>query len=225
MEVLYWALIYSVRFMPQYLRHPYSHWLLAGSSPGIPPSHFLPCVPLPPMLTSVQVYQFARSRLDIWRTRHTVDVSRHHALQVVWLEEYLHLSWEPAIQRFFLQSRTTMWWINRIYSYVHLPATVSFLVGLYWYCVTRTRSRTMSVSWQNVTASPEINSRIYEAQRRALAVSNLLAFVVFSTWPCMPPRLLDDKDGGAANGGLQAKFGFVDTVHARNGAVSIWYVP
>lgn len=40
----------------------------------------------------------------------------------------------------------------------------------------------------------------------------------------MPPRLLDDKDGGAAGGEIDRKFGFIDTVHARNGAVSVWYV-
>ena len=145
--------------------------------------------------------------------------------QVVRLEEHLRLFVEPAIQRFFLQSSMAMWWTNRIYSYVHLPATISFLVGLYWYCITRTRSRSVSLSWQNGFTSKKVDPSIYEARRRALAVSNLLAFIVFSTWPCMPPRLLDDKDGGAADGELERKFGFADTVHARNGAVSVWYVP
>ena len=171
-----------------------------------------------PILTSSQVYQMARGRLAVWRTQHTIEVSRSHALQVVWLEERLHLFLEPSIQRFFLRSSTAMWWINRIYSYVHLPATISFLVGLYCYCVTRTRSRSISLSWQNLSTA-KVDARIYEGRRRALAMCNVIAFMVFSTWPCMPPRLLDDKDSG---GELERRFRFVDTVHARNGAVSVW---
>lgn len=40
---------------------------------------------------------------------------------------------------------------------------------------------------------------------------NLMAFVVFTAWPCMPPRLLPEEDG----------FSFVDTVHAGKVA-SVW---
>jgi hypothetical protein len=42
-----------------------------------------------------------------------------------------------------------------------------------------------------------------------MALANLLAFAVFTLWPCMPPRL------------LPASYGFVDTVH-KHGAGSTW---
>lgn len=40
---------------------------------------------------------------------------------------------------------------------------------------------------------------------------NLMAFVVFTVWPCMPPRLLPEEDG----------FWFVDTVHVGK-VSSVW---
>ena len=42
-----------------------------------------------------------------------------------------------------------------------------------------------------------------------MVLANVLAFAVFTLWPCMPPRL------------LPASYGFVDTVH-KHGAGSIW---
>jgi hypothetical protein len=71
--------------------------------------------------------------------------------------------------------------LNRIYSFIHIPGTITFLAWLY-------------------AAAPQ---PLFEARRRTLAVSNLMAFVVFTLWPCMPPRLLPSTDG----------FNFVDTVH------------
>ena len=38
----------------------------------------------------------------------------------------------------------------------------------------------------------------------------------------MPPRLLDNRDDGGAESYLDRKFGFVDTVHNKGGAVSVW---
>ncbi|KAH9016847.1 hypothetical protein EDB84DRAFT_710198, partial [Lactarius hengduanensis] len=51
--------------------------------------------------------------------------------------------------------------------------------------------------------------RVYAPVRRTMALANLLAFVVFTLWPCMPPRL------------LPAAYSFVDTVH-KHGAGSVW---
>lgn len=119
---------------------------------------------------------------------------------------------------FFLQHPSMMWWINRIYSWVHLPATISFLVGLYYFTITRNRSSALS-SWHvDRVNGPDL----YESRRRALALCNLFAFCVFSTWPCMPPRLLGDSKLSGEAGELARSFQFVDTVHARNGAVSVF---
>ncbi|KIW64031.1 hypothetical protein PV04_08992 [Phialophora macrospora] len=162
------------------------------------------------------VYQFGRGQLAIRFVDQTIDIACYHALAVIKVEQRLHIFWELSIQQFFLQHTGWMWWINRIYSFVHLPATISFLVGLYYFAITRNRSNADS-NWQvDRTKGPEL----YESRRRALALCNLFAFCVFSTWPCMPPRLLDESRLPGEAGEFARGFKFVDTVHARNGAVS-----
>jgi len=80
-----------------------------------------------------------------------------------------------------------VWWPLRVYSFIHIPATIAFLAYFYH-------------------TQP---FRVYAPVRRTMALANLLAFVVFTLWPCMPPRL------------LPAAYGFVDTVH-KHGAGSVW---
>ena len=75
----------------------------------------------------------------------------------------------------------------RVYSFIHIPATIAFLAYFYH-------------------TQP---FRIYAPVRRTMALANLLAFIVFTLWPCMPPRL------------LPVAYGFVDTVH-KHGAGSVW---
>jgi hypothetical protein len=55
-----------------------------------------------------------------------------------------------------------------------------------------------------------------------MAVCNLLAFIVFTLWPCMPPRLLPDPDVPGAVGKEARSYGFVDTVHGVSGESSVW---
>ena len=162
------------------------------------------------------VYQAARGQLARHRTDQTVVDSRHHALQVVWLEQHMHFFWEKSIQQFVMQFPNLMWWLIRVYSYVHIPATITFLVSLYYYSISRNRSVPV---WQESLVA----ASLYESRRRALSLCNLLSFVVFALWPCMPPRLLDND---AANNGIHdgsPHFGFIDSVHAaKTGAVSFW---
>ena len=56
----------------------------------------------------------------------------------------------------------------RIYSFIHIPATIVFLAYFYH-------------------TQP---FHIYAVVRRTMALANFLAFVVFMAWPCMPLRLL-----------------------------------
>lgn len=148
----------------------------------------------------------------------TVNTARHHALQVIWLEEKLGLFVEAPIQQLFLQRRLLMNSINWIYSFIHIPGTIAFLVWLYYYNITRhwisdyrpLKPRLL----ENQAAGPEL----YQTRRRTLAMCNLLAFIIFTIWPCMPPRLLSDTPDGE----LGRKYGFVDTVHGKNGAGSVW---
>ena len=55
-----------------------------------------------------------------------------------------------------------------------------------------------------------------------MAVCNLLAFAVFTLWPCMPPRLPSDPDYTGPQAGVATSYGFVDTVHGAKGASSVW---
>ena len=71
---------------------------------------------------------------------------------------------------------------------VHIPATIAFMAYSYRYFA----------------------PQIFQSTRRTLVICNCLAFLIFSSWPCMPPRLLPFKE-----------FGYVDTLHTGK-AASIW---
>ncbi|PHH80923.1 hypothetical protein CDD80_5843 [Ophiocordyceps camponoti-rufipedis] len=152
------------------------------------------------------VYQVARAVTALTLVEGTVDVARKHALQVIHLEQQLGILLEPQVQRFFLSHPLLLHWTNRVYSFIHIPGTIFFLVSLF-YLTTTTRR-----------ASPAL----YEARRRSMAMCNLVAFVVFTVWPCMPPRLLSDA-GYRGEDAAEAKgYGFVDTVHSKAGESSVW---
>lgn len=165
------------------------------------------------------MYQLGRAFTAVTIVEGTVHVARRHALQLIHLEQHLHLFWEIGFQRWFLERPSMLHWINRIYSFIHIPGTIFFLVALYYLTTTRKRRILAGrVSSDFVSVGPAL----YEARRRTMAVCNLIAFVVFTLWPCMPPRLLSDPNynGGAA---AEAKsYGFVDTVHSSDGESSVW---
>lgn len=151
----------------------------------------------------------------------TVDVAREHALQLIKLEEKLHIFWELPVQNYFLQRPLLLLWTNRLYSFIHIPGAIAFLVWLYYYTTTRRKLEVdqPGEGWQNKSLA---GPALYEARRRTMAVCNLIAFVVFTLWPCMPPRLLSDKSVEGPIGDLSRSYGFVDTVHAAPGARSVW---
>lgn len=151
----------------------------------------------------------------------TVDVAREHALQLIQLEEKLHIFWELPIQKYFLQRPLLLLWTNRLYSFIHIPGTIAFLVWLYYYTTTRRRLEVGQPGgrWESRSRA---GPALYEARRRTMAVCNLIAFVVFTLWPCMPPRLLSDKSVEGHVGDLSRSYGFVDTVHDVPGASSVW---
>lgn len=150
-------------------------------------------------------------------------MARKHALQVIEVEKRLHIFWELPMQRFFMGYPTLMRYINWLYSFIHIPGTIAFLVWLYYYTITSNRlvqnqSGAVRGSLQGSPSGPGL----YEARRRTMAICNLMAFVVFTLWPCMPPRLLSDEDVPGDIGNVARSFGFVDTVHGADGAVSVW---
>jgi hypothetical protein len=144
-------------------------------------------------------------------------------LQVIRLEQSLGIFVEVDIQRFFLSHPLLMSWTNWIYSFIHIPGTIAFLVWLYYYTTTKTSldNPKHSPLSHEIDGSPS-GPLLYAARRRTLAVCNLLAFIVFTLWPCMPPRLLSDKEVPGEIGDLARSYAFEDTVHGKNGAGSVW---
>ncbi|KAG2415670.1 hypothetical protein HFD88_006861 [Aspergillus terreus] len=168
-------------------------------------------------------YQLGRAFTAVTLQEGTVDVARKHALQLIRIEKAIGIFWEVPIQQFFLRHGTLMTWINWIYSFIHIPGTIAFLVWLYYYTITRNRfDESQPGKPRGVMSGSPAGPRLYQARRRTLAVCNLLAFVVFTLWPCMPPRLLSDKSVEGPDGELGRSYGFVDTVHGANGAGSVW---
>lgn len=144
-------------------------------------------------------------------------MARRHALQVIHLEQTLGIFWEPAIQQFFLRYPTLMHWINRTYSFVHIPATITYLIWLYYLTITVNRT-----SYAETRERSPAGPVLYQARRRMMAMCNLIAFVVFTAWPCMPPRLLSDPSYEGDDAQEAKSFGFVDTVHSAEGESSVW---
>ncbi|GLA59507.1 integral membrane protein [Aspergillus piperis CBS 112811] len=168
-------------------------------------------------------YQLGRAFTAVTLQEGTVDVARKHALQLIQVEEALGLFLEVPIQRFFLRHTRLMMWTNWIYSFIHIPGTIAFLVWLYYYTTTRNRyDESQPGKPRGFMSGSPAGPRLYQARRRTLAVCNLLAFVVFTLWPCMPPRLLSDKDAQGPDAARGRSYGFVDTVHGVNGAGSVW---
>ena len=145
-------------------------------------------------------------------------------MQLIKLEQRLHLFWELPIQQYFLQHPFLLLWTNRLYSFIHIPGTIAFLVCLYYYTTTRKQfvATKPDGGLGGKPSGPSATPALYEARRRTMAVCNLLAFVVFTLWPCMPPRLLSDISIDGPVGDLSRSYGFVDTVHKVAGASSVW---
>ncbi|EER28593.1 hypothetical protein CPC735_038570 [Coccidioides posadasii C735 delta SOWgp] len=169
------------------------------------------------------IYQLGRAFTAVTLQAGTVDVARRHALQIIELEERLHIFWEIGIQKYFLQRPLLLMWTNWVYSFIHIPGTIAFLVWLYYYNITRNRQqeRWLDGMRGEIAGSPA-GPALYQARRRTMAVCNLLAFVVFTLWPCMPPRLLSDENVEGPIGEIARSYGFVDTVHGTGGASSVW---
>ena len=108
------------------------------------------------------------------------DLAQEHGLQVLWTEHDSFLSWffpmkEVEVQAWFLKGHVPLLTVlNRIYSLVHIPGTVTFLSWYYY-------------------SAPTFNH--FSTVRRTMTLGNFFAFFIFSLWPCMPPRLLPKSYG------------------------------
>ncbi|KAL9101006.1 MAG: hypothetical protein Q9163_003691 [Psora crenata] len=126
--------------------------------------------------------------------RTIIDVAQAHGLSVLEFEQFSWLSFlfpwkEHDVQRWFMdrhQSSLTV--LNRAYALIHIPGTVGFIAWYYY-----------------IAPSHPTFAKV----RRILTLTNLFAFLTFTLYPCMPPRLLPPE------------YGFVDSVRHDN-ATSIW---
>jgi hypothetical protein len=157
----------------------------------------------------------------------TVISARDHALQIIYLEEQLHIFVEPYIQQFVLQSPTIMHWINRIYSFIHIPGSIAFLIWLFYTTHTPASHSGDLLQFPEHEGIPReerrsLNPQLFRARRRTMALCNLLAFTIFTIYPCMPPRLLSSDETSGDAGDLARSYGFIDTVHSSTGESSVW---
>lgn len=174
------------------------------------------------------VYQLGRAFTAVTLQESTVDTAREHALQVIHMEQRLGIFIEPAVQGWFLQRPELMRWTNKTYSFIHIPGTILYLIVLYYVTTARPRQkiqeenggRPISGNWRKL--APRFGPDTYEKRRRTMAFCNLLAFIVFTFWPCMPPRLLSDPNYTGEFAKEAKSYGFVDTVHGADGDSSVW---
>ncbi|KAF5707635.1 hypothetical protein LB506_011145 [Fusarium annulatum] len=143
----------------------------------------------------------------VWQT------AENHGKAVLWFEHEGPFSWlfplrEIDVQSFFRNDHQTMLTIlNRAYSLIHIPVTVRFVVAATTPLTKKTWLTSFSFLAWYYYAAPT-HAQFAEA-RRMMTLTNLFSFVVFTTYPCMPPRLLPEE------------YGFFDTVR-REDAESIY---
>ena len=169
------------------------------------------------------VYQLGRAFTAVTIIEGTVHVARRNALTLIGVEKRWHIFWELPVQKAFMAHPLLMIGINWLYSFIHIPGSIAFLIWLFYYTITRHWSAD-SAHAPSAGKPPThlVGSALYEARRRTMAVCNLLAFIVFTIWPCMPPRLLSDPNILSHEGEIARSYGFVDTVHGKDGASSVW---
>ncbi|KAI5857518.1 PAP2 superfamily-domain-containing protein [Tricharina praecox] len=122
------------------------------------------------------------------------DLAQSHGLAILEFEQFSIFRFffpvpELSVQHWFLEGHAELLtFFNKAYALIHIPGTVYFMAWYYY-------------------AAP--NHAIFAKVRRTMTLCNLTAFAIFTSYPCMPPRLLPKE------------YGFVDTVR-RDDAESVW---
>jgi hypothetical protein len=134
------------------------------------------------------VYSWIRNRFGSASV--DTELAFRHAEQVIDLERMIGLFHEESIQEAFLDNRLFIQWWNIYYGTFHFVVTAFAMVYLF-------------------VRHPER----YPLWRNTLAFTTALALIGFSTYPLMPPRLLDV----CGQYGACASYGFVDTLKDYGG--------
>ncbi|KAK2009291.1 integral membrane protein [Colletotrichum eremochloae] len=114
--------------------------------------------------------------------------AQEHALSILTLEEIFGLDIELSVQQYVLDNMPwLMPYLAKVY-YSHISLGIVFII----YCYTFMPSGT------------------FQRIRRTIAMDNVIAFFIVTTYRCMPPRL------------LPAEYGFEDVLHGKNGGGNAW---
>ncbi|EGR44606.1 uncharacterized protein TRIREDRAFT_124056 [Trichoderma reesei QM6a] len=100
-------------------------------------------------------------------------LAKHHALQLLAIEQTLHIDIEQPLQSYILTHFPKLMPILRHIYQSHIIVGVVFIVYTY-----------------TVLPAP-----LFRRIRRTIAMDNLIAFVVISLWRCYPPRMLPPEFG------------------------------
>ena len=151
---------------------------------------------------------------DIFAQTGIWEVSQNHGLDILKIEQKSWLGFlfpikEYSVQQWFMtEHQTALTVLNRFYALLHIPGTVgsAFLSYTVQSCEALLMSLSSFIAWYYYAAPSYAN---FATVRRTLTLTNLYAFIMFTLYPCMPPRLLPPE------------YGFLDSVR-RDNAQSIW---
>jgi len=132
-------------------------------------------------LLTYWVYQGLRaySAVQIHGDEAVAARAEKHGIQVLSLEHHLGIDIELRLQKFILgKIPWFMTLLSKIY-YCHIISGVSFIVYAYTYFPLST----------------------YQAARRTIALDEVFAFIIFTVYRCIPPRMLPEE------------YGFIDVLH------------
>ncbi|KAF2192235.1 hypothetical protein K469DRAFT_716748 [Zopfia rhizophila CBS 207.26] len=132
-------------------------------------------------LLTYWIYQLARA-YSAHLIRHddaTWEWAERHALSILSLEKKFGLAIDLPLQHFILSHLPWLMPILAKIYYSHIAVGVVFIVYTYTFLPSPTFTRI----------------------RRTIAMNNLLAFIIFTSWRCSPPRLLPPE------------FGYIDILH------------
>ena len=152
-------------------------------------------------------------------TKSIIEVAQAHGLALLEFEQF---SWarflfpvkEYSVQHWFMEGhQDALTVLNRAYALIHIPGTVGFvtpfsiswLVRLPWVPIGSNAVGSF-IAWYYYIAP---SHPTFATIRRTLTLTNLFAFLTFTLYPCMPPRLLPPE------------YGFLDSVR-HDKATSIW---
>lgn len=146
------------------------------------------------IITYAAYHWTQQAAMEAFKGEEIWNVAEQHAVTIMNMEEHTWLRHflpchEKTVQQFFMHGhQDALTFVNRAYSLVHIPGTIGF-IGWYYY---------------SAPSHPT-----FATVRRTLTLTNYFAFILFTFYPLMPPRLLPKE------------YGYLDTVH-HDDAASVW---